>query len=52
MIIRFITLTNKGYTEFTLNLLLSFENANIQEQLTVYCIDDYHTTFFKRKVIL
>ena len=49
MIIRFITLTNKGYTEFTLNLLLSFENANIQEQLTVYCIDDYSYNFFQKK---
>jgi len=49
MIIRFITLTNKGYAEFTLNLLISLNKANVQEELIVYCIDDYSYNFFGDK---
>ncbi len=36
--IAFITLTNSGYIDYTLNCLQSLKNINIEKQLKVYCI--------------
>ena len=36
--ISFITLTNNGYIDYTLNCLQSLKNINMEKQLKVYCI--------------
>jgi hypothetical protein len=36
--IAFITLTNTGYIDYTLNCLQSLKNINMKKQLKVYCI--------------
>ena len=38
--ISFITLTNKGYINFTRNCIKSLENINFPKILKVYCIDN------------
>lgn len=38
--IAFITLTNTGYIDYTLNCLQSLKNINMKKQLKVYCIGE------------
>jgi hypothetical protein len=38
--IAFITLTNNGYVDFTLNCLKSLENINFEKKLDCYCIGE------------
>ena len=38
--IAFITLTNTGYVDYTLNCLRSLKNINMKKQLKVYCIGE------------
>ena len=38
--ISFITLTNTGYIDYTLNCLQSLKNINLKKQLKVYCIGE------------
>jgi len=38
--ISFITLTNTGYVDYTLNCIKSLNNINIKQPITVYCIGE------------
>ena len=47
--IKAITLTNKGYIEFTDNLIASIEKNNINIDLDVCTMDSYSTDYFDKK---
>lgn len=42
-----ITMTNKGYMQFTQNLLCSMKTCNFAEKLKIYCLDEECYQFFK-----
>ena len=35
-----ITITSKWYTDYTLNMLLSLKEINLDNELNVYCLDN------------
>lgn len=47
--IKAITLTNKGYIDFTDNLIASIEKNNINIDLDVCTMDSYSTNYFNKK---
>ena len=47
--IKAITLTNKGYIEFTDNLISSIQKNNININLDICTMDDYSTDYFDKK---
>lgn len=47
--IKFITLTNSGYLEFTLNLLQSLKNIKYEEEIECCCIDKKAFDILKQK---
>ena len=49
--IAFITLTNDGYTNYTLNCLKSLKKANIKPQLKAYCIGNECYSILKNETI-
>jgi hypothetical protein len=49
--ISFITLTNNGYVDYTLNCLKSIELAGIKTKLKVYCIGEESATILNNKGI-
>ena len=50
--ISFITLTNTGYIDYTLNCLQSLKNINMKKQLKVYCIGEEGYSILKNKEII
>ena len=49
MNLKLITLTNKGYLEYTQNLIESLKKLNISNKLEIYCIDQVSFNFLKNK---
>jgi hypothetical protein len=51
---KFITLTNKGYLDYTRNMIKSLKKLDIEEPLKVYCIgaDCYNCLDYDNKVLL
>jgi hypothetical protein len=47
--IAFITLTNNGYIDYTLNCLQSLKNINMKKPLKVYCIGEEGYSILKQK---
>ena len=47
--IKAITLTNKGYVEFTDNLISSIKKNNINIDLDICTMDSYSTDYFNKK---
>ena len=47
--IKAITLTNKGYVEFTNNLVTSITKNNVNINLDICTMDNYSKNFFDRK---
>ena len=45
--IKAVTFTNKGYIEYTHNLLLSIENNDTQTDLEIFTLDDDSSSYFK-----
>ena len=45
--IKAVTFTNKGYVEYTHNLLLSIKNNNTQTDLEIFTLDDVSNSYFK-----
>jgi hypothetical protein len=50
--IAFITLTNSGYIDYTLNCLQSLKNINMQKQLKVYCIGEKGYSILQKNGVL
>ena len=50
--IAFITLTNTGYIDYTLNCLQSLKNINIKKQLNIYCIGETGHSILKKNGFL
>jgi hypothetical protein len=50
--ISFITLTNSGYIDYTLNCLQSLKNINMKKQLKVYCIGEKGYSILKNSDFL
>ena len=50
--IAFISLTNTGYIDYTLNCLQSLKNINMKKQLKVYCVGEEGYSILKEKEIM
>jgi hypothetical protein len=50
--ISFITLTNSGYIDYTLNCLQSLKNINMTKELKVYCIGEKGYSILKNNGVL
>ena len=44
--LNFITFTNKGYVDYTRNLLISNKKNDVNENIKVYALDEYSHNFF------
>ena len=44
--LNFITFTNKGYVDYTRNLLISNKKNDVNENIKVYALDEYSHNIF------